>query len=372
MKKPILYVGIDVDDNAFHCHLIDDQTGEIFNFSCKPTSSALIKKLYKFKDQGCHLKVCYEATYLGFSLCRQLRDKDIECEVVASSLIPDVPGSKVKTNRLDSQRLSLYYKKGLLTFIYVPKIEDESERDLLRSRSFLVKQIKMLKCHIQSVCRRMNFNYKEESNKSRYWTVHHENWLDSKVKSMENKTLKVNLQNLLSTLNQLTQTVDYYNDQISQLAETPKYKEKVQALTCFRGIEQLTAMTLLTELGDIKRFSHPAKLTSYLGLDIKEYSTGNKEKKFGITKMGNKFARTALIESNQTASTPARVSRWLNRRRQGVEPKIISIADRCMKRLNKKSRILLGRGKNRNKVKVACAREMLGFLWEALHVVEAA
>ena len=129
-------------------------------------------------------------------------------------------------------------------------------------------------------------------------------------------------------------------------------------------------MTLITELGDIKRFPHPSKTVGYVGLSIIESSSSGKEKKFEITKTGNKYIRTAVVEASQYAIQPPRVSRALQARRQGVDPQFIDIADKCMHRLYKKSIRLLYKGKHKNKIKVACARELICFVWEALSQID--
>lgn len=178
--------------------------------------------------------------------------------------------------------------------------------------------------------------------------------------------LQLNLNLLLSQLEFLESTLKTYNKKIDELASTEKYKKKVDALVAYRGIETLTAMKVITELGDIRRFNHPRKLMSYLGFDIIEYSSGGKERKFGITKYGNKIVRTALVEATQRCSTPPKVSYKLKHRRKETESNLIMIADKCMQRLYRKSNHLMSREKNRNKVKVACAREMVGFIWESL------
>jgi transposase len=123
---------------------------------------------------------------------------------------------------------------------------------------------------------------------------------------------------------------------------------------------------MITELGDIQRFNHPKKLASYAGMDIREYSSGGKERKFSITKMGSSRLRTTVIEACQSVWKTPNVGRAVKERRENVDEKIIAIADRCMLRLHKKSTRLLFAGKNKNKIKVACAREMLCFVWEAL------
>ncbi len=370
MKKNLLFVGIDVDDNSFNVALISKLTGEVFHFKCKPTSGALIKKLETFTEKEFSLKICYESTYLGFSLARDLRKHSLDCEVIASSLIPSISGKKVKTDKIDCLYLAKYFMQGLLTIVSMPNKEDEIDRDILRSRSLLVKQIKGLKVHITALCRRMCLNYKSDMKKSEYWSTCHRVWLTKKINEIDKSdSLKINLNCLVSTLNQMEDSVRYYEQEIERISEKVKYKERKDALIVYRGIKTITAMTIITEIGDINRFTHPKKLVSYLGLDIIEYSSGGKEKKFGITKMGNSRARTALIESNQSSCSPPKVSRVLSRRREGIDPKCIAIADRCMKRLNRKGTKMLHNNKNGNLVKTACAREMVGFIWESLHQI---
>ena len=128
---------------------------------------------------------------------------------------------------------------------------------------------------------------------------------------------------------------------------------------------------MITEIGDITRFPHPRQLVSWIGMDIREYSSGGKHQRFGITKQGNRYWRTAFIEANQRGDRTATVSKELKARRAHTAPELVDIADRCLRRLNKKGNRLLLAGKHPNKVKAACAREMVGFVWESLHQVAA-
>ena len=160
----------------------------------------------------------------------------------------------------------------------------------------------------------------------------HKNWLDRNLEKLSD-VAKLNIKLLLNQYEELCDAITDYDSKIEEFAVSEKYKKKKEALCCFRGISTLSAMTLITEIGDIKRFSHPAKLTSYAGLDISEYSSGGKEKKFGITKMGNRRIRTTVVESCQKSSMDYRVSKRLRADRKGQPKEIVDIADRCMKRL---------------------------------------
>lgn len=146
MEK-IMYLAIDVDDKSFTaCGIYTENKLEKFvEFKTKPSIGALDAKLSKFIADGFQLKICYEATYLGFSLYRDLKNKDYDCEVIAPSSIPRPSDSFVKTDRIDARKLAQYYKKEMLTVVGVPDAEVEIVRSVCRSRMFLTKQIKQLK-----------------------------------------------------------------------------------------------------------------------------------------------------------------------------------------------------------------------------------
>ena len=365
----VLFVGLDVDDNAFHLAGICQQTGEILQNKTKPQLAALIKQLSVWRDRGFELRICYEATYVGFALYRDLKEAKFESEVIAPSLIPEIKGPKVKTDRLDSRKLAEHYMKGSLTPIYVPSLEDEATRDLTRSRAFLVDQLKAIKQHVIATMRRMGLNYKHENPKSEYWSKRHRTWISKQIALTSMAPLKANLSNLLCVLSSLESQLCCYEDEIEVYAESEKYKPQAQALMSYRGISSITAMTLITELGDINRFPHPKQLVSYAGLDLSEYSSGGHQRRYHITKAGNRFIRKALVESAQCCGNPPRISKSLMKRRQNVKPENIAVADRCMKRLYRKASLLRRREKPANKIKVACARETLGFIWESLRLV---
>jgi len=367
-SKKIIYVGLDVDDTAFHGMGLDLETGECFEFKCKPDHGVLYKKLKELFKNQYTIKLCYEACYIGYSLCRFLLKKGIHCDVVAPSLIPVKTGSRVKTDRLDAAKLAQYYAKNLLTPIHIPDETDEEVRDILRSRNFLVRQRKMLKTHILSACKRYDIRFREETGYKTNWTDKHIAWLKGRVKTLSRPICQIDIEMLLAQYTSLSESIEKLDAVISQVAESGRYKKAKDALNTFRGIDTLSAMTIISELGDIRRFAHPRQLTSYVGLDVAEYSSGGKERKKGITKTGNKHIRTILTESCQTASKPAILSKRIKQSRAGQPQPVVDVADRCMHRLHKKATRMLYAGKHRNKIKTACAREMLGFIWEVLRI----
>ena len=372
MKERINFIAIDVDDKSFHGCGINSVSKEVREFSCRPTVGHLAKKLSGFTEEGSKLKVCYEATYVGFSLQRELTKRGYTCEVIAPSLIPERRGERVKTDRLDCRKMAEYYSHDQLTVIHIPSVEEEMVRDLVRTRRFISRQMRALKLHILSTCRRLGWNYREsESGGKVYWTKKHREWLLSAAKDTSNRQLNFNMITMLNQLEQMERQIGLYDQEMAHAAEHEPYQEKVIALSCYRGVDLLTAMTLITELGDIKRFKHPRQLCSYAGMELTEYSSGGHERRYRMSKMGNKHVRTSVIEACQLASKVPHISKSLKARRKGATLKYIEIADRCMHRLYKKSWRLLNRNKMANKVKVACAREMLCFVWESLNAVAA-
>ena len=246
----------------------------------------------------------------------------------------------------------------------------ESDRDLIRSRQHTMQQQGHVRRHLQSPLRRNGLYYRSENKTRTHWTKQHYCWLERTIEDCQG-SLKINLQLLFTQIKALDAILATYTQEIDAMAARQEYRASVSALTCYKGIKNLFALTIITEIGDIKRLPHPRQLTAWVGMDIREYSSGGKQHRFGITREGNRYLRTAFIEANQRAYRSPIVSKDIKARRKGTDPQYIAIADRCLKRINKKGNRLLDMGKHPNKVKVACAREMIGFVWESLNQLAA-
>jgi transposase len=373
MEKKILHVGLDVDDTAFHGCALLSQEGELIEFRCRPNVDGLVKKFKEIsgRAEGREIHVCYEAGYLGFTLQRELAKAGIHCDVIDPGSIPRATGKRLKTDRLDAIKLAGYYANGMLKVVVAPDEETERDRDLLRSRQFVLGQLSELRTHIHGLLRRAGRHYKVEMNAKSHWSRNHLVWLERTAEELEG-SLKVNLLLLLSQMKILENTMKEYGQAVDALAVSKRYEKPVQALTCYRGIKNTFAMTMITEIGGIKRFSHPRKLVSWSGLDLREYSSGGTHHRFGITKHGNRFLRTALVEANQRTCRSPNVGKDVLARRRNLPAAYVEIAERCQRRLAKKAYRMTAAGKHTNKVKVACAREMIGFVWESLNLAQAA
>lgn len=366
MVEKVMFVGVDVDSKNFHYAGICQSTGEVIEGKTRPNAKSLGECFDKLKKLGWKIKSCYEINFIGFSLHRQMKDLGYECNPIAASLMPKIMGDKVKTDRKDSLKLAEFYMKGLLKKIYVPTEEDERARDLLRAYQFTRLQIKRQKQQIISSCYRLGLDFRQETDFRDYWSKVHRRWLDGIVEKNPSAVVQTHFRLLLRTLHQLEETLGIYEKEIEILSQNERYHIAHQALICYRGINSIFAMKIILELGDIKRFNHPRQLVSYIGLDICEYSSGGVERKGKITKLGNTTVRTALIEACQSAKRRPQVHATIKRRRKDIPVELVDIADRCMNRLYKKAQGLIMREKPINKIKVACAREMIGFIWESL------
>ena len=161
MSQNVIDVGVDVDDVRYHGSALDKHTGEVLDFHCRPTLKGLVGQLVKVHEYfvGVQLKLCYEASYVGFSLQRDLKGRGYPCELVAPSSIPRRAGKAMKTDRVDAMELARFYVNDLLTIVVAPDAQTEQDRDLLRSRQQSMQQQGKMRRHIQSLLRRNGFHY---------------------------------------------------------------------------------------------------------------------------------------------------------------------------------------------------------------------
>jgi len=137
----------------------------------------------------------------------------------------------------------------------------------------------------------------------------------------------------------------------------------VAALQAMRGAQLIHAVRIVAELGDLARFGTPRAMMGFLGLVPSEHSSGSKRAQGSITKAGNSSARRALVEAAWAYQHPPPVTPIIARRQGGVPKTVLDIAWKAQLRLGARFRKLAVRGVNRNKLVVAVARELAGFIW---------
>ena len=362
MVEASTWVGLDVHKkDIVAARLVGTgQEAEVWRFANEPGAIRRFERKLSRESSGA---VCcaYEAGPCGYALQRQLRRSGTECVVVAPSLIPAKPGDRVKTDRRDARKLAELLRAGLLTEVIPPSEDEESVRDLCRCRDVVRQDLTRARHRLGKLLLRRGLVY----DRGRTWTRRHRQWLRSL--RWDNGALEAAFVAYLGTVEQLEDRLVELDTAIAQIAANEPYREAVGRLRCFRGIDTWSAMLILSELHDVRRFHSPRQLMAYLGLVPGEHSSGERTLRTGITKTGNSRVRRALIEAAWHARHRPAISKELKQRRTGQPPDAILLADRAMRRLHRRYWRLLAAGKPSQKVVTAVARELTGFLWTALH-----
>ncbi len=312
------------------------------------------------RKAGGPVSFCYEAGPCGYELQRWIKAEGAECVVVAPAFLPGKAGERVKTNRRDARKLAMAHRASLLTEVRPPTPGEEAARDLVRGREDLVGDVRRCRQRIKSLLLRRGLSL---AGSKGTWTMAYRRWLKSLA--WEHEADRVIFSDYLLSLEQGEERMKHLEAKIKEVSQQDPWRERVGWLRCLRGVDTLTAMTVLTELHGWERFRSPRELMSYLGLVPSENSTGNDVRR-GRIGGGNRFARRVLVEAAQHYSKQPAVGVSLRKRREGQPDWVLAIADGAQLRLNRRFWRLMTSGKNRNKAVVAVARELSGFIWTIL------
>ena len=301
------------------------------------------------------VRCCYEAGPTGFGLYRYLVERGFDCLLVAPGLVPQRPGDRVKTDSRDARKLARLLAGGLLEPIHVPSRELEAARDLVRAREDARLDRMRDRHRLSKFCLRHGRTLPSSS-----WTVTRRTWLSEQ---------RFEFAAQQQTFDTYVHAVDLVDARIAQLeraireaAEQEPWRALVARLRCLRGIDTLTALALVAEIGDFNRFRTAAELMAFVGLVPSERSSGEQRRQGSITKVGNSHVRRLLVESAWHARRRPTVGYELGRRQRGQDPAVVERAWRCQQRLHARWQRMTGRGKPQQKIVVACARELAGFV----------
>ena len=315
----------------------------------------------KLRDQG-EIRACYEAGPTGYCLYWQLTQLEVECEVIAPSLIPVKASERIKTDRRDAEKLARCYRAGDLTAVAVPSPQQEALRDLVRAREAAKKD--QLKARHRLGKFLLRHGRKPEGMKA--WTKQYLEWIKTNV-HFEIKALEVTLLNYLHEVEHVAERIVHLESAIDDaVREAPaELRTVIEALQALRGVAQTTAATIVSELGSLTRFANPRQLMGYSGLVASEHSSGGKVQRGAITKTGNAHLRRVLVEASWSYHHRPNVTGFLLRRQKNLalSDEVKAIAWKAQQRLNKRYKALTAKGKNKNQVVTALARELLGFIW---------
>ena len=327
-------VGIDTHLKSWKVAIaLDESIQKVF--SQEPSSEILANHLKKHYPNGDYLCV-YEAGFCGFWIQEELESLGIKCKIVNAADVPTTDKEKrQKTDRRDCRKLARCLRDGTLEFIYVPPKQLQRDRSVVRTRYKIKKDLNRVKHRIVS---HLHFyGIKEPEQVRRTWTKRYIGWLDQLQEQRQDLALSL----MLIELKSLRQLDLAALKQVRQLSKTERYASDAKLLISAPGIGLLTAMRLLVEIGDIKRFKKLDNLCAMVGLVPNTESSGENERVGEMTKRGRKELRTALIESAWVAirkDPELALSYQRYRRRMESTEAIVRIARKLLSRIR---RILL-------------------------------
>ena len=358
MREFINWIGFDEDaTKVIAARVVGDEQNVRETFTVEFSDRGLRQLVRRLKQFEGEVRCVYEAGGSGYELYRYLRRHGVECEVAAPSLTPRKPGDRVKTNRRDAAKLALLLRSGGLTMISVPDEKRESLRDLVRTREDAQQDLLRQRNRLTKLLYRRGLRHGE----GRRWTQGYWRWL---------RALRVDDAHLQTVIDDAILSIEYAAERLRRVhrlvlaaAEEPAYAPTIARLMVFRGIGVLTAISIIAELGDLRRFTQASKLMAAVGVVPSEFSTGTHQRRLGITKTGNAHLRYLLIEAAWQARHRPSARGAIAKRRAGQPADIVEIARRCEQRLHRKYVRMISRGKPSSKAAVAVARELLGFIW---------
>lgn len=360
-KDVSAWIAIDVHKNSLVAATLPPVGGEPVITRLENTSIA-VRRFIDRQGGPSGLAIAYEAGPCGYDLYRLLTSLGVACDVIAPSLVPVRAGDRVKTDRRDAKKLVRFYRAGELVFVAPPSPAHEGLRDLMRCFDDLRAARTAARHRVSKALLRHGRIYREGK---KSWTKQHIAWVYRQ--RLDDELANEALAQMLAHLDGIDAQMAQLERRLHEVAATDPWVDPVRLLCSFRGIGVRTALGLIAEIGDFRRFGSPRELMAYLGLTPSEYSSGDQQHRGHITKTGNRHARRLMIEAAWHYRHRPRV---LERKNEPVTgdpaPHIAARAWRAQIRLHGRHRDLITAGKRPTVATVAVARELTGFIWATM------
>src|SRR5262249_45555603 len=245
--------------------------GEVRSLGMIPNRIESIRKLVKKLGPVHRLRVCYEAGPTGYVLYWQLTGLGVHCDVVAPTLVPTKAGDRVKTDRRDAVKLARSYRAGDLTPVWVPDATHEALRDLVRAREAAKKDQLRARHRLGKFLLRTG---RRPPSTMKAWTQQHLRWV--KTVHYDHAAQEATLQDYLHEVDHVADRIARLERAIDDAVQTvpERMRAVIAALQALRGIAQVSAVTMVAELGELSRFANARQLMGYTGIVSSENSSG--------------------------------------------------------------------------------------------------
>jgi transposase len=354
--RGLTHLGMDVHKDSISIGILapEDDVPEVERIFYDEAS--VRRLIARFPDPR-RLVACYEAGPTGYELHRLLVSMGVACQVIAPSLIPRTAADRVKTDRRDCRKLARLHRSGNLTAIRVPNRQEEAIRDLCRARADMVEDLDRARKRLGAFLLRHGEVWRGGS----AWTMKHHQWLTAR--RFDDPALAATFAHYRGVVDARSRELTAAEADLAPWYGREPFADGVRRLSAYRGVAQLGALTLASEVCDWRRFSGASAFMGFTGLVPSEYSSGGKTSRGHITKAGNWHLRTQLIESAWAYQSGPSVGVELRRRQDAVPADTVTRAWAAQTRLCARFRRLAARKNSKNVVAAAVARELCGFLW---------
>jgi transposase len=356
------FLGLDVHAETIAV-AVAEPGGEVRSIGTIPNRLESIRKMIGKLGPVKELRACYEAGPTGYVLYWQLTTLGVECQVVAPTLVPVKAGDRVKTDRRDAEKLARCHRAGDLTAVWVPDAAHEALRDLVRAREAAKKDQLRNKRRLSKFLLRHG---QRQPSGMKAWTKQYLEWVKTHV-HFDQPALEITLWDYFHEIEHSAARIERLEKALDEaIRQAPaQMRAVIEALQSLRGVAQLTAATIVSEIGSFSRFE-PRRLMGYSGLVASEHSSGGKIQRGSITKTGNAHLRRVIVEAAWAYQRRPLAGSYLLRRQRdlNLSEEVKEIARKAQHRLYQRYVKLTARGKNKNQTVTAVGRELLGFIWD--------
>lgn len=287
-----LYIGIDVHKKQWSVSIFTDAAHH--RTFCQPPSPEALKTYLDHHFPGAKVSCAYEATKLGYWICRKIIAFGYSCMVVNAADIPTSnKESSNKTDPIDSRKIGKALRAGLLTPIHVPDQTTEGDRQLFRYRKKLQADLTRIKNRIKDKFLFTGITIPVEFDNSN-WSKAFLRWI--KAAQLPDTSTRQTVDYLLEQFHFTYKHFLKVSIEVRRLQRTARYKKDAKLLRSVPGIGPLTTVELLCEIEDISRFGNFKKLNGFVGFRPGSHSSGEHDWKGSMTYRRHKALRSSLVE----------------------------------------------------------------------------